>query len=255
MSPQARVDDSGPPFGTIVFDCDSTLSSIEGIDELAGERKRDVAALTARAMAGEIKLEDVYAKRLELLRPGRDAIAALGRQYVATRLPHAAELVAALQALEKRVVVLSGGLKQAVSALAEVLAVPAGDVYAVEIYFDRHGAYAGFDELSPLARSGGKLELLRDIARTDRKGGVAFVGDGITDLEAAPAARRFIAFGGVVARKEVFERAAVSCDRADLAALLPLLCAPDELELLARSKPFAPLVLAARNARTTKPTP
>jgi phosphoserine phosphatase len=249
MTLPARCDDSGPPFGTLVFDCDSTLSAIEGIDELAGARKEEIAALTTRAMAGEIKLEDVYAKRLEMLAPDRAAVEEVGRKYVAARLPHAAELVAALHALEKRVVILSGGLRQAVLPLAAVLAIPEADVYAVEIYHDRAGKYAGFDELSPMTRSGGKLGVMRDIARADRKGGVAFVGDGITDLEAAPAARRFVAFGGVVRRKEVFERAVVTCERADLAALLPLLVANDELEKLARSKEFGSLVIAARNAR------
>jgi phosphoserine phosphatase len=249
MTLPARCDDSGPPFGTLVFDCDSTLSAIEGIDELAGARKPEISALTTRAMAGEIKLEDVYAKRLELLKPDRAAVEELGRKYVAARLPHAGELVAALHALEKRVVILSGALRQALLPLAEILGIPEANVYAVEVYHDRAGHYAGFDELSPLARSGGKLGVMRDIARADRKGGVAFVGDGITDLEAAPAARRFVAFGGVVKRKEVFERAAVSCDRPDLAALLPLLVANDELERLARSRDFAPLVIAARNAR------
>jgi phosphoserine phosphatase len=249
MNQAARVDDSGPPFGTLVFDVDSTLAAIEGIDELAGSRRDEIAALTRRAMAGEIKLEDVYAHRLELLRPDRAAIDELGKKYVAARLPHAVELVAALQALDKRVVILSGALRQAVLAIADVLGVPERDVYAVEIFFDRAGRYAGFDELSPLAKSNGKLALLREIARADHKGGVAFVGDGITDLEAAPAARRFVAFGGVVRRPEVFERAVVKCERADLAALLPLLCAPDEIERLARSKDFAPLALAARSPK------
>jgi phosphoserine phosphatase len=241
MAAPSLCADSGPPFGTIVFDCDSTLSAIEGIDELAGDKKPQIAELTTRAMAGEIKLEDVYSKRL--------AIDEVGAKYVAARLPHAAELVAALHALEKRVCIVSGGLKPAVMALARAIGVREADVLAVEIYHDRAGVYAGFDELSPLARSGGKLDVMRDLARSDRKGGVVFVGDGITDLEAAPAARRFIAFGGVVRREPVFERAAVKCDRADLAALLPLLVAPDELEMLARSRDFAALVTAARDAR------
>jgi len=57
--------DAAPPYGTIAFDCDSTLSTIEGIDELAaligvGVDGAEIAALTERAMAGEIALEEVY---------------------------------------------------------------------------------------------------------------------------------------------------------------------------------------------------
>jgi phosphoserine phosphatase len=119
-------------------------------------------------------------------------------------------------------------------------------VFAVDVFHGRDGAYAGYDEESPLTTTRGKLEVVRALAKADRKGGVAFVGDGATDLEAAPAARRFVAFGGVVRRPEVFARAAVTCDRPDFAALLPLLCAPDEIDTLARDPRNLPLIHAAR---------
>ncbi|MFM7296174.1 MAG: HAD-IB family phosphatase, partial [Planctomycetota bacterium] len=157
MAHPARVDDSAPPYGTLVFDCDSTLSAIEGIDELAGERKPEIATLTERAMAGEVPLEAVYGRRLELLRPTRAQVAALGTQYVAHALPHARELIRALQALGKRVCILSGGLRQAIFALSDELRIDSGDVFAVDIFHGRDGSYAGFDEDSPLTRAGGKL--------------------------------------------------------------------------------------------------
>ena len=248
----ARLDDSAPPFGTLIFDCDSTLSAIEGIDELAelaGARKSEIAALTSRAMAGELPLEAVYGRRLEMLQPAREAIEALAANYVAAALPHGRELVDALHSLGKRVCIVSGGVRQAVLALAAHLGVGEADVFAVDVFHDRGGAYAGFEEDSPLARAGGKLEVVRQLAKEDRKGGVAFVGDGATDLEAAPAARRFVAFGGVVRRKEVFERAVVTCESRDLASLLPLLVATDELETLARNPVHAELIQASRMGR------
>ena len=63
-------------YRTVFFDCDSTLTRLEGIDRLAGDRP-ELAALTAAAMAGDARLEDVYRSRLELVRPGRDAVARL----------------------------------------------------------------------------------------------------------------------------------------------------------------------------------
>ena len=55
----------------VIFDCDSTLSRIEGIDELADIAgvTRQVRQMTDAAMAGEIGLEEVYGKRLELIKP------------------------------------------------------------------------------------------------------------------------------------------------------------------------------------------
>ncbi len=225
--------DEPPPYGGVVFDCDSTLSAIEGVDELAPagspERAR-VEALTDDAMAGRTPLEEVYGRRLELLRPDRERLAALARAYVAALVPGARELVRDLRALGKHVAIVSGGLLPAVRAVAAELGVPADAVHAVDVRLDERGAYAGFDDASPLARAGGKLEVVGALA--ERHGPLALVGDGVTDLEAAPVLARFVAFGGVVRREAVFERARARCEAPDLGALRPLLLSPAELARL-----------------------
>lgn len=52
-------------FRIVYFDCDSTLVSIEGIDELARLKGQAdyIAALTRRAMDGEVELEHVFVER------------------------------------------------------------------------------------------------------------------------------------------------------------------------------------------------
>ncbi len=244
----ARCEDAPPPYGTVVFDCDSTLAALEGIDELAamaGIADGEIAELTRSAMQGETALEAVFGARLERIAPDRAALEELGRRYVAAALPHARELVSALLALGKRVFVVSGGILQALAALTDELGLPRANLFAVEVFHGRSGAYQGWDELSPLARGGGKLEVLRKIASSDRGGGVALVGDGMTDLEAAPAARRFVAFAGVARREAVLARAAVNCQAADLAAVLPWLVTAEEAEELALEHGQAALVRAA----------
>ena len=52
---------------SIVFDCDSTLVSIEGIDALAGERIEEIRRMTDMAMDGAMALEEVYGERLALI--------------------------------------------------------------------------------------------------------------------------------------------------------------------------------------------
>lgn len=240
-----RVEDRPPPYAAVLFDCDSTLAAIEGVDELAAGRpdlQRRVAALTERAMGGELPLEAVYGERLAALRPDRAALDALGERYVATALPHGPELMAALHALGKRVHVVSGGLLPAVRRLARHLGVPPARVHAVDVRLDDAGAYLGFDEGSPLARSGGKLELALALG-TD--GAPCLVGDGASDLEAAPACARFVAFAGVARRESVLEAARVRCERRDLAALAPLLLAPAELDRLRDDPAHAALLAAA----------
>src|SRR5215207_10280974 len=112
-----------PKFRTVLFDCDSTLSAIEGIDELAVHCRDDVEELTDAAMRGRIALEDVYGRRLELVKPTRAALDALGRQYVARLVPDARETIAALHAAGVDVRIISGGLLPAVLAAASELGV------------------------------------------------------------------------------------------------------------------------------------
>lgn len=187
-------------FAAVVFDCDSTLVRIEGIDQLAGPFASEVAALTDAAMDGAIPLGDVYGRRLEIIRPTRDRLERLGREYVETLLPDAREVVAALLWLGKRVRVLSGGLRPAVEAVAVELGLAADDVTAVGIDFAADGSYADFERASPLARNGGKPEVMRAMA-VPRP--VLLVGDGATDLEARPAVDAFAAYMGVAFRPRV----------------------------------------------------
>ena len=208
-------------FGTVVFDCDSTLSSIEGIDELASGRRAEIAALTDAAMDGQIPLEAVYGRRLALVRPSRAALAALGRRYAETLVPDARETVAVLRAEGVEVRVLSGGLRPAVAALAAELGVPDEMVAAVAVRFDAGGEYAGFDEASPLTRNGGKREVLAAwLAGAPRP--AMLVGDGVTDLEARPAVDRFVAYTGVIARDPVVRAADVVVRSSSLAPVLAL---------------------------------
>src|SRR5258708_9034207 len=103
------------PCELIIFDCDSTLSAIEGIDELARWQGRaaQVAELTHRAMNGDVPLETVYGERLELLKPTRDQLRQLGQLYRRHLVPGADQVIAALQAAGRQVFIVSGGLAEA----------------------------------------------------------------------------------------------------------------------------------------------
>lgn len=215
-------------FRTVIFDCDSTLSAIEGIDELAGPHRAEVARLTARAMAGEVSLETVYGSRLDLLQPTRAQVVALGRQYIECLVPGAHETVAALRRDGVVVQVMSGGLLPPVLDLARHLGIPDDRVAAVPIWFDEDGRYAGFDAACPLAHTGGKrrwIEAHRD--RLPRP--ILMVGDGATDLETRPVVDCFAAFTGVVRRPPVADAADVELAGPSLLDVLTFAHAAPEL--------------------------
>lgn len=206
---------------TIFLDCDSTLTRVEGIDELgirAGVGQQ-LAELTRAAMDGEIALDQVYAKRLELARPNRAAIEWLGRRYVEQMVPGARRLVDGLTALGKGVYVVSGGLAPAVEHLAGQLGIPRSNVFAVPIFFGDQGDYAGFDQHHPLARASGKADICRDVMRK-APAPSAIVGDGRTDMEAAIVCDLAIGFGGVVSRENVRDSASVFVESPTLDAVL-----------------------------------
>ena len=101
-------------FQTVIFDCDSTLTAIEGIDELARGHRAEIERLTHQAMSGALRLEEVYARRLELIRPTAAEVARVGALYIERMVPGARETVVALRQAGIHVRVLSGGLAPAV---------------------------------------------------------------------------------------------------------------------------------------------
>ena len=212
-------------FRSVVFDCDSTLAAIEGIDELAGPRIAEVRALTDAAMDGALPLEEVYGRRLALIRPSRVQVEALGSAYVDALVDDARAVVAALLWLGKDVRVLSGGLRPAVQAIAAELGLRPEAVGAVDIWFDPDGDYAGFDRDSPLARNGGKPEA---ILKWSLPRPTVLVGDGATDLEARRAVDCFAAFMGVVYRSAVADAADIVVRAPSLAPILALAASPEE---------------------------
>ncbi|MEE8234260.1 MAG: HAD-IB family phosphatase [Gammaproteobacteria bacterium] len=205
---------------SILFDCDSTLSSLEGIDELAKQMGMydQLAPLTQAAMEGEIKLDAVYKKRLELIRPDKNSIAWLAQRYIDTLVIDTDVVIAKLQKSNKQIHIISGGLRQAILPLASKLNIAEINVHAVDVYFDDQGNYVGFNEQSPLAQSGGKAVISQRIIGD--KGTAVMIGDGVTDLEAQHERVHFIGFGGVVVRELVRNQ---SRDYIEQTTLLPLL--------------------------------
>ena len=206
-------------FELVCFDVDSTLVSIEGIDVLANGDP-EVSRLTSAAMNGEIAIDAVYGRRLERIRPTRTAVEALGRRYLESLVPGAADVIAALRAAHVDVHLVTAGLRPAIFPLAAYLGLEPRAVHAVDLRFAPDGSWLDFDRRSPLARPGGK-ELVVLNLRARSHGKAAFIGDGVSDLETKDAVDLFIGFGGVAEREVVAREAAVYVREPSLAALLP----------------------------------
>lgn len=208
----------------VFFDVDSTLVTIEGIDVLANGNL-EVVRLTEAAMNGEIPIDEVYGRRLELIRPTRADIDALGVRYTESLVEGAEETIAALKAGGADVHLVTAGITQAILPLAAKLGIAPRAVHAVALEFDDQGHYRDFDRRSLLTRNGGK-ELVVHAILARAKGNSAFVGDGVSDLETKPVVNLFVGFGGVHTRSRVKENAEVYVEEPTLQAVLPYLMQP-----------------------------
>ena len=226
-------------YDLIFFDCDSTLSAIEGIDELARFKGKEwrVSVLTQKAMDGELDLGDVYGKRLQAIRPTRGQLKAIEERYWETMVPDAQAVIDALKYLGKQIFIISGGLAEPVRGFGMRLGVPAEHIRAVQLEYNELSgnwwryyepseqasqAYLDFDD-GPLTISSGKPAIIRELMH-EQKGRVMMIGDGTSDLATRPVVDLFVGFGGVVVRQSVKEKADVFVQVNSLAPILPLAC-------------------------------
>ncbi len=189
----------------IVFDCDSTLSAIEGIDELARvcgpDAFHEIEALTNAAMNGEVAIDEIFARRLEIIQPTLATCRIVGQLYIDHVEPSAARTLELLRNHGWIIVIVSGGFTQVIEPLAHHLGVER--VEAVPLIFNEDGSYAGYDTSAPPTRNGGKPEIIQQLKNELQAEYVVMVGDGISDLEAKPVVDTFIGFGRYAAREKV----------------------------------------------------
>jgi phosphoserine phosphatase len=195
-------------FKSVILDVDSTLSGVEGIDWLAARRGPEVeawsASLTSRAMEGSIPIEAVYGERMRVVKPTLSEIEELGAVYLDHIATRARETLAELREHGVDLVMVSGGLREAILPLAKELGIPEEHVHAVSVFFDKDGEYRGFDERSLMTRQNGKRTAVEKMAL---QGPVLAVGDGITDCEIKSVVDSFAAYTGFMKRDPVIARA------------------------------------------------
>ena len=226
-------------YDLVFFDCDSTLSAIEGIDELARLKGKEgrVGLLTNKAMDGELDLADVYGKRLRAIKPTLAQLKAVEERYWETVVEDAPEVIAALHFLGKQVFIISGGLIDAVKGFGRRLGVEPQRIRAVELeYNELSGRWWDYHEPQaqqaktyldysdgPLTISSGKSKIISQLAG-DLPGKRIMIGDGASDLATKQQVDLFVGYGGVVARRAVEAESDIFLQASSLAAILPLVC-------------------------------
>jgi phosphoserine phosphatase len=200
----------------LIADMDSTIVTGETLDELAahaglGEK---IAAITARAMNGELDFKDALRERVGMLRGL--SVDALERTWQGVRLtPGALELVATMKAHGAFTALVSGGFSYFTGRVAARLG------------FDMHRSNTLLDDGSvltgqvgePILDRSAKLATLRELAAQHSLplSAALAAGDGANDLDMLLAAGLGVAFH---AKPNVAAAARSRVDHAGLRALL-----------------------------------
>ena len=194
---------NGP--SAVCFDVDSTVVSEEGIDVLADHcgAGAEVAAWTAKAMGGSVPFHEALEARLNLIKPSYSNIEECHVKHPLKLTSGVSDLISKLHQCGADVYLVSGGFRQMINPIADILKITRERVFANNILHDKEGNYVGFDQNEPTSRAGGKAVVVGKLKEKFNYNPLFMIGDGATDMEARPPADAFIGFGGVIVREKV----------------------------------------------------
>lgn len=178
----------------LISDMDSTMITVECIDELADfvGKKAEVAAITERAMNGELDFEAALTERVALLKGLPESVLQTCYDERVRMMPGARSLVQGMREKGARCVLVSGGFTFFTSRVAEALGFH--EHYANELEIE-NGVLTG-RVVPPILGSQAKLATLQ--AKVKELGitpeDVLAVGDGANDLPMLLAAGLGVAY-------------------------------------------------------------
>ncbi len=201
----------------VVFDVDSTLIEDEVIEllaEVAGKRE-EVAAVTERAMVGELDFAQSLIERVATLAGLPESVFADVQSRIRITTG-AKESIAAIQAAGGKVGAVSGGFIQLLTPLAAELNLDFARANELEVV---DGKLTG-KVIGKIIDRSAKAEALREWSVASGLTNTVAVGDGANDLEMMALADLGVAFN---AKPIVREKADVVIEGKDLRKLLELL--------------------------------
>lgn len=224
-------------WGLVMMDMDSTLLANECIDEIAEHagRKEEVAAITERAMAGELDFEASLRERVRMLEGlPEDVLETAYRERIRPN-PGAQRLLATLRGMEVPVAVVSGGFTFFTDRIQRDLGVD----YAHANVLETAGGHLTGEVMGEVVDGTVKAATLRRLRRRldlPRERVIA-MGDGANDLPMIAEAGMGLAYH---AKPRVRRRAPYNLTHSSLDGLLYLLGLSDA-EIEAYREPFRPV--------------
>lgn len=199
-----------------IFDFDSTLTSVEGLDILAEislannpnkeEILREIINITNLGIDGELSFTQSLERRIKLLGAKKADLEKLItelRKHVSPSIERNKDF---FENFSEDIYVISAGFKEFIIPIVAEYNIPANRVYANTFEFSVTDEIIGFDRDNPLSKHNGKIKCLRDL---DLEGEIQVIGDGYSDYvtREAGVADKFFAYTENVKRDKTIKNA------------------------------------------------
>lgn len=166
------------------FDFDSTLINAETLDLIASNKNlKDfeidkIKEITNQAMNGEISFNKALNERLKILKINQNDVFEFKNQ-IHTKINKS--ILDNISFFSKNnCFIISGGFREIIQPVADILKIPFEKVFANNLIFDQQFEHFILDNENPLAHNKGKSHVINQL---DFKENQIMIGDGYTDLE------------------------------------------------------------------------
>ncbi len=199
-----------------IIDFDSTFVKSEGLEVLASivleknENKNMVLSkiknITNLAMEGKISFEESLSQRVFLLKARRKDIEQVVKILKKNISPSIKRNKNFFKTYRQTIYIVSGGFKEFINPIISSFGIANDHILANTFIFDKRGKITGYDKKNPLAKSNGKVNVVKSL---HLNGDIYVIGDGYTDyqLRELGVAKKFIAFTENVKRENVLRKA------------------------------------------------
>lgn len=204
------------PNRKFVFDFDSTLTSVEGLDLLAEisldnnpdkeEVVRQIQEITDLGIDGDISFSDSLRRRIALMKANKSQLTEL-IDLLKTKLSVSVEANREFfNKHQDQIYVISCGFKEFIDPVVASIGITSDRVFANTFKFDDKDSIVGFDEANPLSQHNGKVNCLRE---SGIEGEIQIIGDGYSDfvMRKEGVAHKFFAYTENVSRKKATDNA------------------------------------------------
>lgn len=200
----------------LIIDFDSTIVTVESLDELAkialkgrknaAEIVSRIEEITQKGMDGRIAIDESLLLRLGLLEADKSHVEKLTKEIKKKISPSFLRNKAFLKKYRNQIYVISAGFKEYILPIVKMIGLREDHVLANSFTFSPDGRITGLDSHNPLSKVQGKVKAVRSLKLCSP---VHVIGDGYTDLEVRDegAADKFFAYTETVERSSVMAQA------------------------------------------------